>query len=142
MLQTTRWRPDTCGCVLEYQWDDSVPLNERQLTASKIVKACPAHQKITKVADHYQTVLLENTKKNLLIKNIIENNPDIVDVTINENGETIRKLKAGKDIVCKYDEKDITRTLSVELVGFTEIEKTAVTNLAKTDAKISIVTKA
>ena len=28
-VKTTRWSPDTCGCVLEYSWDDALPQEAR-----------------------------------------------------------------------------------------------------------------
>ena len=141
-MKTTRWRPDTCRCVLEYQWDDTTELDKRILSASKIVSACPAHQGISKVIDHYDTVRVENTRKNLLIKNIMADVLSATTTVFNENGEPIQILKSGKDIICSYNEKDVTRTLRVELVGFSSQEKASITNLAKADSKISIVSKA
>jgi len=32
MLQTTTWSPNTCGCVIIYQWDDSIPEASRTHT--------------------------------------------------------------------------------------------------------------
>jgi hypothetical protein len=28
-LQVTTWSPNTCGCVISYQWDDTVPQASR-----------------------------------------------------------------------------------------------------------------
>lgn len=28
-IQTTRWSPDTCNCVILYQWDDALPDDQR-----------------------------------------------------------------------------------------------------------------
>lgn len=28
-LRTTRWKPDTCGCVIVYEWDDALDENAR-----------------------------------------------------------------------------------------------------------------
>jgi hypothetical protein len=32
MIQTTTWRPDTCKCVITYQWDDTISENARTHT--------------------------------------------------------------------------------------------------------------
>src|SRR5919109_3126343 len=31
-IQTTKWHPDTCGCEIDYQWDDTTPEATRQHT--------------------------------------------------------------------------------------------------------------
>lgn len=41
-IQTTRWRPDTCACVIDFQWDDTTPDIGRVHTASYI-EACDPH---------------------------------------------------------------------------------------------------
>lgn len=43
MIQITRWSPDTCKCILEYQWDDVIPEDEREHTVYNIVSACSEH---------------------------------------------------------------------------------------------------
>lgn len=62
-INTTRWKPDTCGCVFEYDWDADLPESERVHTLSNIVKGCGSH------ADHsgsakMEAVLEENQRKN------------------------------------------------------------------------------
>jgi hypothetical protein len=43
MLKTTLWRPDTCGCEVEYQWDTGQPLDTRVHTPSGVWVLCSAH---------------------------------------------------------------------------------------------------
>lgn len=43
MIQTTRWYPDTCSCVIEYQWDDTVDPAARTHTVSNVLSACKGH---------------------------------------------------------------------------------------------------
>ena len=42
---TRREMRDTCGCIIEYSWDDSVPLSLRVMTPlrGKIGDYCTAH---------------------------------------------------------------------------------------------------
>ena len=66
MLQVTRWSPDTCGCVLEYEWDDAVPADARTHTATSVVTRCAEHSKMKlQSSDHFAQVLEENTGKNM-----------------------------------------------------------------------------
>lgn len=65
MLKTTRWSPDTCGCVLEYEWDESLEGSDRVHTFKKVVKLCSEHEGLgfhDKAA--YDQVKDENTGKN------------------------------------------------------------------------------
>lgn len=43
MIKTTRWRPNTCGCVLEYTWDTEDPSHVRTHSQSRIVVQCQQH---------------------------------------------------------------------------------------------------
>lgn len=67
-LQTTTWHPDTCGCVLEYTWDDALPAEDRVHEGTRCVGCCPAHEgKTPGEADpkgHYAAITAENQHKN------------------------------------------------------------------------------
>lgn len=60
MLKRTRWQPDTCGCVIEYEWDDAVPQEERTHNYVAHV-ACARHQAASATL---ATVHSENRRKN------------------------------------------------------------------------------
>jgi hypothetical protein len=51
----TRWSPDTCGCVIEY--DD-------QVRVTAVVKKCTKHAGTKDDATHLETVLAHNRRKN------------------------------------------------------------------------------
>lgn len=40
--RVTRWKPDTCGCVIEYAWDDSLADEDISLTCVAF-EACEEH---------------------------------------------------------------------------------------------------
>jgi len=66
-MKVTRWRPDTCECVIDYQWDEKLPLEDRVLTLLAIQHKCPAHASLSDEAVYeavsdYQTG--ENPRKN------------------------------------------------------------------------------
>lgn len=65
MLRTTRWSPDTCGCVLEYEWDDALEGSDRVHTFKKVVKLCPEHERLgLQGKPVYDRVMEENRGKN------------------------------------------------------------------------------
>lgn len=65
MLRTTRWSPDTCGCILEFEWDDAQDENTRVHSYKKVVKLCAEHDKLGfKDKPDYDQVMSENTRKN------------------------------------------------------------------------------
>ena len=76
MKQTTRWSPDTCGCVLEYEWDDAQDENVRSHSFLAVIAKCPAHESLSGVA-LYNQVLNENQRKNRVFAKAQETNPSI-----------------------------------------------------------------
>lgn len=65
MLKVTRWSPDTCGCILEYEWDEALEGSDRVHTFKKVVKLCPEHKRLGfQGAATYDQVLSENQGKN------------------------------------------------------------------------------
>ena len=81
-IKTTRWSPDTCGCVLEYTWDDTQPESTRIHNFSRAVNKCPAHSSQTDI-DCYSIVMDENPRKNIALQVALDNGPstlyDMVD---------------------------------------------------------------
>jgi hypothetical protein len=68
-IRETTWRPDTCGCEIVYQWDDSVAEAQRTHEVSGITKRCAAH------ASHddqngFTAVIDENKRKNIAFEEV------------------------------------------------------------------------
>lgn len=132
MLKTTRWKPDTCGCVLEYTWDDSVPEGQREHSPARVVTACEYHTG-KNVKEVFNKVKEENTGKNRAIARIMELS-DVTEEETDREGNVTKKMKVGKRIDWGFDEE---RNIELDLIGFTEQEKAkAVAELVK-DASIS-----
>lgn len=62
-MKTTRWTPDTCGCVLEYSWDDALRPDQRVHSHAQTVRTCAAHSGASGAA-LMATVVGENQRKN------------------------------------------------------------------------------
>lgn len=116
MLKTTQWRPDTCDCIIEYSWDDSVPAEEREHVDHTMVKVCDAHQSLVETtldSDIADIVKNENISKNKAIQAIAENNPEYATTVLNDDG-TESVAPDLKRVRAKYDEN---RELHIVLDG-------------------------
>jgi hypothetical protein len=94
-IQTTRWSPDSCQCIIEYQWDDSVPSTSRTHTLANYIRKCSAHATQANDSTRWNTVLEENPRKNIAYQLIVDNAP-LQFVDTDANG--IKTLKAGLSI--------------------------------------------
>lgn len=88
-MNTTRWSPDTCKCIVEHDWTWIDPIKKEGVNSIglRIVAPCESHQSHTG-----DDILTENQTKNLVIKHILENVSDLTDV--DEKGNKI--IKEGK----------------------------------------------
>jgi len=84
MKKITRWSPDTCDCVIDFEWDTDNP--DLPHVGKEIVKACDAH-KGNDVSNGYAKVLDENQRKNKAFKLITDNLIDYAKLT--DRGESI-----------------------------------------------------
>ena len=126
-IKITRWRPDTCDCELEYEWDDSQSEDVRTHTISNVLKACPAHAGEPDKVKHYNNVLGENQRKNIVFGKILESVPTATRDKLQEDGSTVKDLKLGKEYKWSFDAQ---RNLVIDLVGFTAGEKLEVKTLS------------
>ena len=76
-IQRTRWQPDTCNCIIDYEWDDTVAQGQRVHAAAIIIRQCPAHAHHSDKHQMYDDLLSENTSKNRAIGQILETHPEL-----------------------------------------------------------------
>lgn len=62
-----RWRPDTCGCVIEFSFDDEADIETMTHEWEKTIKTCPEHFSITPGPTQYAVILEENQRKNVAL---------------------------------------------------------------------------
>lgn len=135
MIRINRWRPDTCECVIEYQWDDTVDEDNRTHAVSSIIQACEFHSSAKNQAAHFAEVVTENQKKNQVYGVIMEGSTTATKDELNKDGSTTKVFKEGKEFAWSFDEE---RNLVVELKGFTAQEKTEAATLLEDFEKTSI----
>lgn len=64
-IHYTTWSPDTCGCSVTYQWDDTVDPSVRTHTFYRQDRKCPIHAAVQDGDSLLQLVWDENRRKNL-----------------------------------------------------------------------------
>lgn len=108
-MPVTRWSPDTCGCVLEYSWDASVPADSRVHTYSATIRTCPTHPGLAAAA-LYQAILNENQTKNRVLGRAVQ-----ISTKLSTDGQT---LKDGITYVWTFAGTN-SRSLTVAFTGVT-----------------------
>lgn len=92
-IKVTTWSPDTCGCIINYQWDDSDPEDSRTHSFHSTVRLCEVHQNINE--NHYDVLLDENVRKNKIYAAILEKYPEKTIPIVNEKGQVTGKQLHG-----------------------------------------------
>jgi len=113
--KVTRWSPDTCDCVIEYSWDDSVPEDQRVHTLSNYVNKCAAHSALSTDTDRWNAVFEENPRKNIAHQLILDNAPTAMYDLVNSN----RVLKSGIAINLSWSGTAPNRVLTISYTGIT-----------------------
>lgn len=108
-IKVTQWCPDTCGCVLEYAWDDSFPVEERVHTGHRVVTECELHSYDNDPNTALTILLAENQTKNLVLDKIAQGSA-AEDVEIIDGR---KKFLEGKEPKWSFDEE---RNLNVTIL--------------------------
>lgn len=112
-IKTTKWIPDTCGCALEFTWDDSLPQDQITTTLSNVQNKCPAHKNLSN-NDVWNTLNEENPRKNFTLQSILDNGPStLYDIAAGNN----RILKSNLNYTWSWSGTAPNRVLNVSLQG-------------------------
>ena len=126
-LTITRWSPDTCGCVIDFEWDRDLLATSRVHTGKNIVKDCPDHSGLKTPTAFYDAILDENQRKNKVRQDILENVSALAET---KDGELT--FKDGITLSWSWEGKDDERILHLTVTGFTlnQGQKNAITTIA------------
>lgn len=83
-MVVTTWHPDTCGCVVAYEWERDSPEDTRVHTAVKTqhTKTCQHHKAHDNDhVKHHAVVLEENQRKNFAVHHLVDNHMTDADHT-------------------------------------------------------------
>lgn len=111
----TRWSPDTCDCVLEYEWDTEDELDSREHTFKNSVKECSAHSEVS-LEKKYPVVLSENRTKNKILKEVIDSVESLRQEVI-EKGESRFELADGVKYKYSFSGTGENRVFDFEFTG-------------------------
>lgn len=76
-IRTTRWEPDTHAVVIDYEWDDAVPAEERVHTAVRAwTKGKGGNRPHPDPVALHDQVLTENRRKNEALAHVADNLPE------------------------------------------------------------------
>ena len=116
-IQETTWTPDTCDCTVTFEWDDSVPAEQRVHTFKRIDKPEKVHENLSP-EEQFETIKEENQRKNKAISDIHREHPEIKPEEIKfsydkdrklhlDNIPSDKKVKLNKDLKEKYGESKV-----------------------------------
>lgn len=127
-LVTNRWQPDTCDCIIEFEFDADEPEATRTHTGKTIVKDCPEHSGLGTPQSFFNAILDENQRKNIVRKDLIDNFTQLQGT--DDKGNII--LKNGISINFYFTGQDDSRVLHISVSGYTLTtqQKTTIQNIA------------
>jgi hypothetical protein len=135
MQNTTLWRPDTCGCEIEYTWNTDEPAETRTHSLATL-KACSIHKDLglqDNATESYEKVKEENERKNLVFKHVVETIPEFT--TIDSEGN---KKQAVDAYLWSFD---ADRNLTFALTKGSQQKKDEVATKVQTDFGDKVVVK-
>lgn len=115
-IHRTEYRPDTCTCIIEYSWDDTVPPSSRTHTLTNYILRCPEHSPLATDSERFNTIFEENPRKNIAWQSLLDNGPAAM-TDIQENGTKV--LKRGITITWTWTGTAPNRVLTLTVTGFT-----------------------
>lgn len=77
MMKRTLWRPDTCGCAIEYSWDSEADVSHIELSEFSMEETCPRHFGLVNAETIFEAVKTENQNKNIVVNQISELHQDL-----------------------------------------------------------------
>jgi hypothetical protein len=119
MTTTTRWSPDTCDCILEYEWDTQLTEDTRTHKFTTFIHKCDSHAGLAGDAVHYQHVLDENKTKNQFVGILITHVPRLTAPLAQTDGTIVTQLKPSVHLNWSFTGSDGNRQLLVSLGGAT-----------------------
>lgn len=137
-IKTTRWRPDTCACIVEFTWDDTSSEDNRAHTFDRAVSICPEHQGIPDT-DVYEALLAENQAKNRTLGAIMTAYARLTMTAIQPDGSMQTIWKPGSAPTWRLVGTQRTRRVEIAIRGLTALEKAQMQALADSDSPGRIV---
>ena len=129
-MQETVWTPDTCDCQVVYEWDDSVPAEERVHTAKRIEKHDVTNPGLS-AAQEYAAILENNQRKNKVYGQLL-NVQGVSETVTQPDGTDAVRLKKGIIMNHSWTGEGESKVLKISVSGasLTNQQKTGLKNWA------------
>lgn len=114
-MVSVTWFYDTCSCVVEYEFDDDLPDNERTFIPKSTKRRCTAHTTLALVGDLFNVLKDENPRKNDALQVALANGPTTLYDIING----IRVLKPTITYNYSFTGVSPLRVLNISFTGVT-----------------------
>ena len=122
--KTTIAKYDTCQCVIEYTWDDTLSETNRVHTLSNVFNKCPAHS-LTSDNNLFSLLLEENKRKNDALQIALDNGPS----TLYDIKNSLRLIKETVVFSFIWSGTAPNRVLTISFsVSLTNTQKTTIRN--------------
>lgn len=108
-MGVNRWSPDTCNCVFDFE---PHPDGVSQILVA-VVKKCPIHSGLNGEVLHNTVHKKENVVKNKVHGKFLEDT-DFVDITVDDDGNEVRKFKKGVKFEWSFSGQDGNRVLRID----------------------------
>ena len=120
-IKVTTWTPDTCDCVIQYQWDEDLDEDTRTHSLNFIRKSCQAHSNLLpNEAVTYTAVLDENNKKSRALLEALQTAPNqLANVITNPDGSFSYILKDNIVFNFSFSGTAPNRILTIQFIGIT-----------------------
>lgn len=115
-LKTNIWKPDTCNCIVEYEFDDSLSIDQVTHTIKNSISKCSIHTDEPTLQDHWNALRNENPKKNRAWRLLLNNAPPEM-IKTNDEGEI--EFKRNIIITWMWSGTRPNRVLTINLKGYT-----------------------
>lgn len=112
------WRPDTCGCRLEFDG-----INDKD-HFTRCIERCPAHEALTD-EEIMMSVLAENKTKNRVLHHILESTPSHAETFVDGDGNEQKRFKQGFQPTIEFNDK---REIVVRMGKANESERASMRN--------------
>ena len=116
MIKTNVWHNDVCGCVIEYEFDDSEPPTIRTHKPARVIKQCPTHAGIKTITELWSATIEQNQRR----MNALTKLSELL-------GKTPQKVFA--DWSWKYEGSDNNMILHISHPELTKEQKTLLKNM-------------
>lgn len=115
-MKETVWSPDTCGCRLVYEWDETLPDTSRVHTFKRAEVICSFHQGMVDNKTSYDSALDHNQRKNKVEGALLS---QLTSVLADTNPEGSLVWKNGIKFNWSFSGNGDSRVLTISVSGIT-----------------------